>query len=99
GEDEKRCLESVLGVVVIPEDTAADAPDERPVSLDDRLEGRGLTPFHEPIEQLPVREQPDGALVEERAELSNRRMHATVLHHAAPSILPGLHPSITGSCP
>ena len=97
GEDQERRLEGVFGVVVIPEDAAADAPDERPVSLDDRLEGRGVTPFHEPIQQLPVREHPDGALVEERAELSNRRMHATVLHHAAPSIVTGLYPSITRS--
>ena len=98
-QDEEGGLEGVLGVVVIPEDTATDAPDERPVSLDDRLEGRGLTPFHEPIQQLPVREQPDNALVEERSKLSTRRTHADILHQAGPSILPGLYPSITRSSP
>jgi hypothetical protein len=73
-----------LGIVVIPEDAAADASNERPVSLDDRLEGRGIPPLHEPIQQWPVREQSDGALVEERAQLLNRRMLATALHVAAP---------------
>jgi hypothetical protein len=90
-EDKKSGLKSIFGVVVIREETAADAPDERPESLDNRLEGRGLTPFHEPIEQLPVREHSDGTRIEEGAKLSNRRMRAALLHHAAPSILPGLY--------
>ena len=98
-EDQERRLEGVFGVVVMPEDPAADAPDERSISLDDPLEGRSVTPSHEPIQQLPVREHPDGALVEERAELSNRRMHVDALHHAAPSIVTGLYPSITRSSP
>ncbi len=79
--------------------STTNAPDERPVSLDDRFEGRVLTPFQEPIQQLPVREHPDGALVEERAKLSNRRMHVDALHHAAPSTVTGLYPSITRSSP
>ena len=98
-EDQKRRLEGVFGVVVIPEDAAADAPDERPVSLDNRLESRGVALSDEPIEQLPVREHPDGALIEERAKLSNCRVQATVLHDATLSILPGLYPSITRSSP
>ncbi len=97
GEDQKRCLERVFGVVVIPKDAAADAPDERPISLDNRLEGRGVTSFHDTIQQLPVREHSDGALVEERAQLSNRRMHATTLHHPTPSIVTGLYPFIIRS--
>jgi hypothetical protein len=35
------------------------------------------------------REQSESALAKERAKLSNRRMHATVLHDSAPSILAG----------
>ena len=58
GEDEERRLEGVLGVVVIPEDPAADAPDHRAVAPDDRLEDRLLSPGDEAIQELPVRQSP-----------------------------------------
>ena len=58
GEDEEGRLEGVLGVVVVPEDPAADAPDHRAVAMDDRLEDGLLPPCHEAIQELPVRESP-----------------------------------------
>ena len=58
GEDEERRLEGVLGVVVVPEDPAADAPDHRAVAMDDRLEDGPLPPVHEAIQELRVRASP-----------------------------------------
>ena len=40
GEDEEDGLEGVLGLVLVAERGAADAPDHRPVALDQQGEGR-----------------------------------------------------------
>jgi hypothetical protein len=48
-------LKSVLGVVVVADDTAADAKDHGAVATDKGLEGRLVLLFDEGRQQLPIR--------------------------------------------
>jgi hypothetical protein len=56
GQDEESGLEGVLGVLVVAQDVAADAPDERAVALHERGKGVLLLAVGEALEQLLVRQ-------------------------------------------
>jgi hypothetical protein len=43
GQDEERRLEGVFGVVMIPEDASADAPDHGAMAMDDGVKDRLLS--------------------------------------------------------
>jgi hypothetical protein len=75
-EDQKRSLESVLGVVVIEDERPAYMPDHRPMTLHQggkRHLGFGsvrLTiPRTESFEQLPIRTADQSAAAIERAQI------------------------------
>ena len=53
-EDEEGGLEGVLGVVVVAEDAAADAPDHRAVPPHQGFQGRWLSAADEALQQLPI---------------------------------------------
>ena len=53
-EDEEGGLQGVLGIVVVAEDTATDAPDHRAVPPHQRFEGRSFSAAHEALQQLSV---------------------------------------------
>jgi hypothetical protein len=90
-----------LGVVVVPEDTAADAPDHQAVAADDGLADGPLAPPHVAIDQLPVGECPRRPHVEEGSQVMDRRIHLAVLSRdsalRSPSL--GLYLLITRSAP
>ena len=71
-------------VVRVGQDAPADAQDHRPVPLDQGREGQlgRLAPAgREPLQELPVRQLPDGSDVHQRADLAQDR-----------AILPSRHP-------
>jgi hypothetical protein len=72
-------LERILGIVVITEDAAADAPDHRAVTMDERSERLGIPVVHEPIQQLPVSIDSVDTEVEEGPEITAHSTH-TVIH-------------------
>ena len=72
GQDEEDGLEGVLGLVLVAERGAADAPDHRPVPLDQRGEGRLgralISAAGEPLQERSVGQARNRAAVEDRAE-------------------------------
>ena len=78
-EHEEGRLEGVLGIVVIAEDAAADAPDHRAVAMNEGPERLGLSVVHEPIQQLPVRMDSMDTEIEERLDITGQSTH-TVIH-------------------
>lgn len=75
GEDEERHLECILGVMVIPQDPATDAPDERAIAANVFLERGIFTTGDEPVEQLGVRQAAEGPDVEECLQVTASRLH------------------------
>jgi hypothetical protein len=57
-ENEVSGLKCVLGVVVIAEDTATDAPSHWPVPLHQGFKGRRLSAVHEALQELPIGQFP-----------------------------------------
>src|SRR5207245_2118492 len=53
-EDEEGRLESIFGVVMITEDTTADAPDHRPMPPHQGCKSRFLTAVEVVLQQLPI---------------------------------------------
>ncbi|WP_406701318.1 hypothetical protein V5E97_16100 [Singulisphaera sp. Ch08] len=89
---EERCLEGFFGVMVIPEDSAADAPDHRAVTLDEGLERRLVTTSSETPQELTVRESSDRSHAEKRLEVSAEDIYRAGSHIEAPSVgIMGLH--------
>ena len=56
GQHQERRLEGVLGVVMVPEKTSADAPDHRAVTSKEGLESRLVSMGCKSLQQPPVRE-------------------------------------------
>jgi hypothetical protein len=73
-QHEKSSLKSVLGVLVVPQDTATHAQHHRSVPVQQRLKRRLFSPAQEAVEQLSVA-QPFAAPTEHRL--------AQVPHNAA----------------
>src|SRR5262249_35735207 len=84
GEDEEGGLEGVLGVVVVAEDPAADAPDHRPVALHQGLEGGLLATRDEAFQELAVGEPDERPRLEEGAEVPEAWVHAAGHRCVAP---------------
>ena len=53
-EDEESGLERILGVVVIAQNTAADAPDHSGMPAHEHFESRCVLPAEEALQQLPI---------------------------------------------
>jgi hypothetical protein len=67
-EDEKSGLEGITGVVFVAKDSAARAPDQWPVPLNQRGErglGRFAIALRKPLEQLPIGDPSERADLEE----------------------------------
>jgi hypothetical protein len=66
GQDEECGLERILGVVMIPEHPATNAPNHRPMAPDQGLEGRLLPMGSESLQESPIRESMKSPLAEEQ---------------------------------
>ena len=82
-EHEEGRLEGVFGVVVIPEDPAADGPDHRAVAMHDRLEDGPLPSGHEAIQELPVRKPSYRPHAEDGLEVTDCHIHPAISHTIA----------------
>ena len=69
-QDQEGGLEGVLGVVGVAQDAVADAQDHRSVPRHQRLEGRGIAPMDEPLEELGVGKAGDRPIGEQAVDLS-----------------------------
>jgi hypothetical protein len=65
--------------VVIPKDTATDAPDHRSVAMDDRFEDGHLPSGHVAIQELSVGQAAERTDLEDGLEVLGRRVHPDVL--------------------
>src|SRR5262249_19071321 len=79
-QDEERRLEGVLGVVVIPEDAPAHAPDHRAVPPHQRFEGRPRAAADEALQQLPVGEGSFFAAQQGLAQLRDQSIQGAIGH-------------------
>ena len=98
GQHEERRLKGVFGVVMIPEDPAADAPHHRTVTPDEGLERRLFSIGGEPFQESPIRisaERPDA---EEYLEATTDNLHPDSLPYSRPASI-GLYLYTTGSRP
>ncbi|WP_422931725.1 hypothetical protein [Singulisphaera sp. PoT] len=75
GEDEERHLECILGVMMIPQDPATDAPDERAIAANEFLECGVFSAGDESIEPLGVRQAAEGPEVEECLQVTGGHLH------------------------
>src|SRR5207237_710875 len=80
GEDQKGRLEGVLGVVMIADDTTADAEDHRPVATDKGCKRRFVLLLDEGRQQLPIR--PACSIVPQHgpAKMPNHPVHLSHCH-------------------
>ena len=85
GQHEERRLEGVLGVVMIPEDPAADAPHHRAVTPDEGLERRSLLDRRRTAPGAPVRKSSERAHAEERLEIASGNLHPNGPPRARPA--------------
>ena len=100
GQHQERRLEGVLGVVVIPQDPTADAPDHRAVTTDQGLERRLFSMGCEPLQEPPVRKSSERPHAEERLEFPAGNLHAAGLPVLARSTdIVGLYLLTTRSSP
>ena len=84
-EDQKGCLESVVSIVGIVEDRAADAEHHRSVPLDQGREGElgaFSVPLLEPLQQLAVGQSADRSHIEERADIPEGSTVLTARHRS-----------------
>jgi hypothetical protein len=79
-----RVCRGVLGVVVIPEDAAADALDHRAVAMDQRPGRLAIAVVHEPSKQLPVGLGPVHAPIEQGLDLTGHRAHTAAHRRMRP---------------
>lgn len=87
-QNEERRLQRILGVVVIPQHAATDAPDHRTVAVDRHRKDGVLPASQETLQELPVRQPTKRAHLEEGLKTTACR------------IRPSRSPSITlPSCP
>ena len=86
-QDQERGLRSILGIVFVAQDLAADPQDHRPVAIDQGREGGlgGLVPtLNEPVEQLAVGESPGRPRLKQGFDLL-KKFHRFVRCEAAPA--------------
>ncbi len=84
GEDEECRLEGVFGVVVVPEDPEANAPDHRAMSLDEDFQSRLISTVGKTIEEILIRKPSDRTKFEERHKVSVNGVHDALLRQIGP---------------
>src|SRR5262249_18805702 len=95
GEDEKGGLESVFGIMMIPQNPAADAPDHRAMTPHQRFQKDTLLAGDKVLQELSVRQPGDRTRLEERLKVVDCCTHTAFLRLGPVSV--GLYSFITRS--
>jgi hypothetical protein len=79
-EHQKRCLEGILGVALIPEHASADRQDHLAVPRDQGKERRFVAPVEETFHKLSVGQAGERPFVEETLDLPQRHAGSCACH-------------------
>ena len=85
-EHEENGLDGIFGMVPVTQNLPADAPDHRPMPVDQRGErhlASRIVAGDEPLQQLPVGQSGERAALEERLNLPDDRPRSPVPHARA----------------
>jgi hypothetical protein len=97
GEDQKGRLKGVLGIVMIADDTTADAEDHWAVTTDKGFKGRFVLLVDEGRQQLPIR--PPRSILPRHgpAKMPDHHVHSSLRHSCPPRpVATDLYPLLPG---